>query len=81
MQLFIDEKALKNLRKIPFPYREKINERILNLPNAPYPKDVKKLMGNSNLFRVRVNNFRVIYSIQRDCIYVTKVSHRKDAYR
>jgi mRNA interferase RelE/StbE len=44
---------------------------------------VKKLQGESNLFRLRSGNYRIIYSIEdvRLIVLVIRIGHRRDAYR
>ena len=44
---------------------------------------VVKLAGEEDLYRIRVGDYRIIYSIQDDqlLILVVKIGHRKDVYR
>ena len=52
------------------------------LASAPRPKDVKKLQGSDDLYRVRAGDYRVIYPIQdkRLLILAVKIGHRSDVY-
>lgn len=63
-------------------------ERIIlkseSLAENPYPSGVKKLKGSEDIFwRVRVGNYRVIYSVDDEIkiIDIRKVGHRKDIYK
>lgn len=78
----IERKAVKKLEKIPEPYYSKIKESILSLGEDPRPIGYKKLKGRE-AFRIRVSNYRVIYEIQDDVLYVDVIDlgHRKDIYQ
>jgi mRNA interferase RelE/StbE len=54
-------------------------EKLKENPRAP---GVKKMKGMGNLYRARVGDYRIQYSIDdaTQMILVTKVSDRKDAY-
>ncbi|MET8703557.1 type II toxin-antitoxin system RelE/ParE family toxin [Kitasatospora sp. NPDC004723] len=45
--------------------------------------DVKKLAGEDGLYRLRVGNFRVVYTLRNDVlvILVVHVGNRRDVYR
>jgi mRNA interferase RelE/StbE len=61
----------------------RIFKQIEALAKNPHPVGCRKLEGESNLCRIRVSDFRVIYSINDhertvDIIYIR---HRSEAYR
>ncbi|NLO19426.1 MAG: type II toxin-antitoxin system RelE/ParE family toxin [Ignavibacteria bacterium] len=72
------DKALKN---IPSLFRNKIVNRIADLSNNPFPNDSKKLKG-SNFFRIRINDYRVIYQIEKQILLITviKIDKRENVY-
>jgi mRNA interferase RelE/StbE len=47
------------------------------------PDGVVKLTGEDNLYRIRVSNYRIIYSIQDNqlLVLVLKIGHRRDVYQ
>jgi mRNA interferase RelE/StbE len=63
--------------------RRRIVAAILALGDAPRPKGVEKLSGSSDLNRIRVGSFRVVYAIddQALIVEVVRVGDRKDVYR
>jgi mRNA interferase RelE/StbE len=75
--------ARKELEKIPSSAAQRIIERIEALTEIPRPSGVIKLQGNKNLWRLRIGDYRVIYSIDDPArvIDVSVVRHRRDAYR
>jgi mRNA-degrading endonuclease RelE of RelBE toxin-antitoxin system len=40
--------------------------------------DIKKLKGHSNLFRVRKNRIRIVYSKDNDKIFIIKIDLRNE---
>ncbi len=76
-------KANKMLEKIPANYLESIFSSVDQIEIDPYSGDVKKLKGESNLYRKRVGTYRIVYSIYKDILYIEiiEILHRKDAYR
>jgi len=75
--------ALDHLAEIPRPDQRRIKERIDGLAADPRPPGAKKLQGESDLFRLRSGNYRVIYSIEdvRLIVLVIRSGHRRDVYR
>jgi addiction module toxin, relE/stbE family len=81
--LIISDNAEKELRKIPEPYFSKIIEAIEDLQENPRPHGYKKLKSSKIFHRIRVSDYRVIYSIDDNVLTVeiVRVKHRKDVYK
>lgn len=79
----IKQSAKKELAQLPKHIAEKIIRQIRGLANNPKPKGYKKMVGTENAYRIRMGNYRVIYSIfnQQLVIQVIKIGHRKDVYK
>lgn len=77
------QSAKKELAQLPRPTAEKVAERIKALADNPRPDGCKKLTGSTYSYRIRINDYRVVYSIIDQCliIQVIKIGHRKDVYR
>lgn len=75
--------ARKELEKLPGSVAERVLERIEALQENPRPHGAIKLQGDRNLWRIRVGDYRVIYSINDPgkIIDVSIVRHRRDVYR
>lgn len=60
----------------------RVHARITGLESRPRPPGVKKLAGGL-FWRIRVGDYRVVYEIddRKRTILLTRVRHRKDAYR
>ncbi|MCC6425031.1 MAG: type II toxin-antitoxin system RelE/ParE family toxin [Phycisphaerales bacterium] len=72
----------KAMRKIPAATRRRIDQHIANLADNPRPHGCLKLAGYPNAYRIRVGNYRIIYTIDdawRE-VEVGIVADRKEAY-
>jgi mRNA interferase RelE/StbE len=75
--------ARKELESLPVQVVDRILPRIEDLVDLPRPVGCRKLTGELNLWRIRIGDYRVIYSVddQDRLIDIVAVRHRKDAYR
>lgn len=70
--------------KLPQKDRLKIERVIEDLPNNPYPVNSKPLQGKlKEYLRVRVGDFRVIYTIEKEelIILIVAIGSRGDIYK
>ena len=82
-QIQIKKSAIKELSKLPKPIATKVSKVIDQFKNNPYPKGYKKLKGSDKDYRVRIGNYRILYSIYDNLLIVEviKIGHRKDVYK
>ena len=75
--------AQRTLSKLPNDAAERIARAIDGLEFEPRPKGCEKLKGADNLWRIRVGDYRVVYSIEDDrlIVLVVKIGHRREIYR
>ena len=75
-------KAIKALRHIPAKDRGRIEGAILALCINPRPPNAIALQGGSRLLRVRLGDYRLIYSVEDAVltVLVVKVGHRREVY-
>jgi len=75
--------AEKQLRKLSKKDQISVLKRIQELSGEPRPNHSRKLRGQDNIYRVRVGNYRILYSIENKhlTIIILKVGHRRDVYR
>ncbi len=78
----IEKSAAKSLQKIQKRDRVRITEQIKALANDPRPAGSTK-MTDSDSYRIRVGNYRVVYLIadRIRVVTVTSVGHRREVYR
>jgi mRNA interferase RelE/StbE len=74
--------AQKELEALSNPLIQKIFSKIESLSNNPRPPGCAKLQGFSNLWRIRIGDYRVVYSIDdiSKTIDITRIRHRREVY-
>ena len=75
-----DKKAQHELDKLEVLIARRIILKVRELGENPFSKDIKKLKGETNSFRLRVGDYRIIFDIIRDTIIILTVGHRKNIY-
>jgi mRNA interferase RelE/StbE len=75
--------ARKELERFPAKEVGKIFPKIEALAQEPRPSGCRKLVGESNLWRIRIGSYRVVYSVDdnQNLIDIVAVRHRSEAYR
>ncbi len=79
-RLDIGDEASAQLSALPREQRRKIGHRLDALQHG-LQGDVQKLAGKTGKYRLRVGDYRVLFSLEKDLIFVQQVKHRKNAYR
>ncbi len=79
-KIIIERKAEKFILKQPKEQQLRILSAINKLPLTG---DIKQLRGHSDVYRLRVGTYRIIYSINNGelLIYVIDVGNRGDIYK
>lgn len=78
-KIIIKKKAKKFIDKLPKNERLRIVRAIELLPNG---EDIKKLKGHSDLLRLRVGDYRIIYTVDNGelIIYIIDAGSRGEIY-
>ena len=79
----ISRTAEKQLRKLAVPDRGEVVQALVGLGDDPHPPGSRKLSGYTDVFRIRVGVYRVLYSVEgrRLIVIILKIGHRKNVYR
>jgi len=81
LRVYLSTRARKSLESAPSGVTDRLESAISELFQTPYPAGCKKLKGAPNSYRLRVGDFRVLYSIlSREEILVFKIAPRGSAY-
>jgi mRNA interferase RelE/StbE len=72
------ENAIRDLSGLPADRRAQIIRRVEAWAGG-MPSDVKKLAG-SDEFRLRIGDYRLIFTREGQHVTIERVFHRKDAY-
>lgn len=76
----IDKRAVKFIAKQPKPQRERLLKAIYKLPESG---DIKQMQGYAGYYRLRVGDYRVIYTADNNVllIRVIEIGNRGDIYK
>jgi mRNA interferase RelE/StbE len=74
--------ARKELEALPASVIARVIARIEALTENPRPRGCRKLQGEEELWRIRVGDYRVLYSIDDSMriVDIIAVRHRREAY-
>jgi mRNA interferase RelE/StbE len=75
--------ARKELERLNSPLVGRLVRKIEELSTEPRPFGCRKLAGEENLWRVRVGDYRIVYSIYDNerIVDIVRIRHRSEAYR
>ena len=78
-KIIIKKKAKKFIDRLPKNERIRVIRAIEQLPNG---EDIKKLKGHSDLMRLRVGDYRIIYTVDNGelVVYVIDAGNRGEIY-
>ncbi len=73
----------KDLRSLPKSAIGRVINRLERLGVDPFPRQAIKLEGGEQLYRIRVEDYRVVYSVNQKAkeIVVHYIRHRREVYR
>lgn len=79
-QIIIKKKAKKFIDRLPADERKRIVAAIELLPNG---EDIKRLKGHASLLRLRVGEYRVIYTVDNGklIIFIVDAGNRGEIYK
>ena len=76
--LRIKKSVRKQLLKLQPKFFKQVMSKILSLTDNPRPQDYKALQGYPNYYRVDQGEFRIVYEIKEEEIYIVRVGKRND---
>ena len=81
-EIIFTKQAAKFVQSLDEGYRNKIREIVDGLQINPFSWPYKKIKGETNLYRIRVGVYRILYEINRleGKITILKIDHRSKVY-
>ncbi|TPW76893.1 type II toxin-antitoxin system RelE/ParE family toxin [Schumannella sp. 10F1B-5-1] len=78
-----DRRAAKEFAGLEKREARRVRDAIRALSEDPHPPGSIKLSGVDDLFRIRIGDYRVIYSVDDGIltVLVVRVAHRREVYR
>ena len=82
-QVILEEPAQRQLRKLDRLTQRRLLRACARLEVNPRTAQSKRLKGMSDLYRLRVGDYRVLYRIEdkRLLVLVIALGHRRDIYK
>jgi mRNA interferase RelE/StbE len=82
-RLAFTPRAEREFKALDRQIQRRLARHIDSLAENPYPRGIKKLAGEEELYRLRVGNYRIIYQVHRKMllVLVVGIGHRSDVYR
>jgi len=77
LEVTLSRKAAKALEALQNPLQARIVDGIYKLPSG----DIKKLKGYTAAFRLRIGDYRVLFEMSSDEIYISDILPRGEAYK
>jgi len=80
--LALTSSAERELKRLPTSLIQRIAPHLENLTFNPRPHGCKKLKGGDKEWRIRVGDYRVVYTIDdaNSLVEVTRIRHRREVY-
>ena len=74
--------ARKELERLPPKVIQRVFAKLEALGGEPRPAGCKKLKGGQHIWRIRVGDYRVVYTVDdvQLLVSVTRIRHRSDVY-
>ncbi|MBW4695535.1 MAG: type II toxin-antitoxin system RelE/ParE family toxin [Lyngbya sp. HA4199-MV5] len=75
--------AIKQLDALPQNVQNRIQAKLATLATNPRPSGVVKMQGETDIYRIRIGDYRALYTVQDDVliVLVLKIGHRREVYR
>ena len=77
--IFYEKEALKELEKLESIVSRRIVDKIDKMSENPASCDIKKLK-ESDYYRLRVGDYRIIFIFDDNIIKILKIGHRQQIY-
>ncbi|MDY0122272.1 MAG: type II toxin-antitoxin system RelE/ParE family toxin [Sulfurimonas sp.] len=80
MKVELRKSAIKDLKKINDPEKTKLHNKIVQLQDFPNLSNIKKLTNFEPAYRLRVADYRILFDVVDDTIFIGRVLHRQNSY-
>lgn len=77
MQIEYSKEAIKHIKTLDKPTKQRVKQAIEKLPAG----DIRKIKGLSNDYRLRIGDYRVLFSKASETITIKDVLPRGQAYK
>ncbi|CAD6492687.1 MAG: ParE toxin of type II toxin-antitoxin system, parDE [Candidatus Argoarchaeum ethanivorans] len=81
-EIVFTRKASNSVKLFQKSHKEKLKETLIKLRENPFICPYKKINGETNIYRIRIGKYRVIYEVNNDRkrIVIVKIDKRNKVY-
>lgn len=80
IKIEFSKRAAKDYKKLPKDYKALIDLTLFKLSEG-LPVDVKPIMGEKDIYRIRVGKYRILFTIIENVLLVVRIATRGDIYK
>lgn len=81
MEIKYHKRAIKFINSLPLKERQRIKDGINKLITSPENCDIKILDGYADLYRLRVGQYRIIYTKNNVILFIADIGNCGDIYK
>ena len=81
MDVKLRNTARKYLERISEPHKSVITDALDKLEREPPEGDIRPIVGQKDFLRAKAGDFRILFKIREDYIFVTNIVPRGQAYK
>jgi mRNA interferase RelE/StbE len=81
MRIELRKSAIKDLQKINDPQKSTLHTKILALKDFPDVSNIKKLTNFEPAYRLRVGDYRILFDVSEEIIFIGRILHRQESHR
>jgi len=74
------KRAVKEYQRLPENYKALIDLSLKKLSEG-MPVDIKPIIGEENVYRIRVGKYRILFMVIANTLLITKIGPRGDVYK
>jgi mRNA interferase RelE/StbE len=81
-EILFSRKAAEFTRDLPKAHREKLKNIIGGMKNNPFSHPYRKIRGKTNLYRIRLGKYRMLYEVNEEQkrVVILKLDMRSKIY-
>lgn len=82
-EVVVPQSVVKQIARLSHQVRERVVTKLTELEESPRPPDCRKLETEESLYRLRVGDYRIIYTVDdtNKKVIISLVAHRREVYR
>ena len=82
-EIFFSRKASHSVNALQETYKKKIGKILKNLKENPFSYPYRRIEGKTNMYRIRIGKYRVLYKVDEKerTITVLKIDKRSRVYK